>query len=174
MRRIGQDDFLNGFEEDVPGYDIAPKQTAYRGILMRSRLEVRWAIYFDVLSIEWKYEPDRIRLAGGRVYKPDFWLPGHKVWVEVKPKMFTVEQRRKCKALTQHTGFPCLMLAGLPEYDTHESWAMSSNDLNAEPLVVGFHLNTGKTPEERALFRAQLKIAVYRARHDLAGSISNG
>lgn len=31
--------------------------TMYKGIQFRSRLEARWAVFFDTLGIEWEYEP---------------------------------------------------------------------------------------------------------------------
>lgn len=58
-------------------------ETEYRGIRFRSRLEARWAVFFDVAGIEWKYETEGYEVDGHR-YLPDFWLPDSKVWVEVK------------------------------------------------------------------------------------------
>lgn len=40
-------------------YSITPKETSYAGCLFRSRLEARWAVFFDTLGIRWEYEPDR-------------------------------------------------------------------------------------------------------------------
>lgn len=56
--------------------------TVYNGVQFRSRLEARWAAFFDKLGWPWLYEP--IDLAG---YIPDFILPfpHGKVLVEVKP-----------------------------------------------------------------------------------------
>ena len=34
------------------------KPTKYAGILFRSRLEARWAVFFDALGISWEYEPE--------------------------------------------------------------------------------------------------------------------
>lgn len=33
-------------------------QTLYGQVLFRSRLEARWAVYFDVIGIEWQYEKE--------------------------------------------------------------------------------------------------------------------
>ncbi len=64
---------------------IKPIQTTYRGHRFRSRLEARWAVAFDRLSIRWEYEPEGYLVGGKRTpYLPDFWLPGERVWVEVK------------------------------------------------------------------------------------------
>jgi hypothetical protein len=59
--------------------------TLYRGCYFRSRLEARWAIVFDILKIEWKYEPEAYRVGPDAVaYLPDFHLPDLGTWVEVK------------------------------------------------------------------------------------------
>ncbi len=58
--------------------------TRYRGVMMRSRHEARWAAMFDELRWSWAYEP--LDLAG---YIPDFVLDfeaGH-LLVEVKPQL---------------------------------------------------------------------------------------
>lgn len=60
--------------------------TEYAGHRMRSRLEARWAIFFDALNIDWEYEPQGIETLtpSGRVrYLPDFRLDNGQ-WVEVK------------------------------------------------------------------------------------------
>ena len=69
-------------------------ETRYAGCRFRSRLEARWAVFFDHLGIRWEYEPEgfevscRLTLTGGYDdhfwYLPDFWLPDLGVWVEVK------------------------------------------------------------------------------------------
>lgn len=33
-------------------------ETGYKGFRFRSRLEARWAIFFDVLDVPWEYEPE--------------------------------------------------------------------------------------------------------------------
>lgn len=60
-----------------------PIETSYRGHRFRSRLEARWAVFFDALGIRWEYEPQGY-LVGGRPYLPDFFLPTSGTWVEVK------------------------------------------------------------------------------------------
>jgi hypothetical protein len=61
--------------------------TWYSGVLFRSRLEARWAIFFDQLRIDWEYEPEAYRLSDGRSYLPDFRLPKFNggIFAEVKP-----------------------------------------------------------------------------------------
>jgi hypothetical protein len=62
---------------------IGAIETEYKGYLFRSRLEARWAVFFDELAIDWKYEQEGYEVDGHR-YLPDFWLPEEEVWVEVK------------------------------------------------------------------------------------------
>lgn len=42
------------------------------------------AYVFDALGIEWVYEPKSFLLPGGYHYRPDFWLPHQKMWVECR------------------------------------------------------------------------------------------
>jgi hypothetical protein len=58
-------------------------ETSYKGYRFRSRLEARWAVFFDALDIEFQYEPEGFEKDGQR-YLPDFYIPQSKVWVEVK------------------------------------------------------------------------------------------
>jgi len=61
-------------------------ETDYAGYRFRSRLEARWAVFFDTIGLDWRYEPEGFRVdtpTGKIKYLPDFWLgSGH--WGEVK------------------------------------------------------------------------------------------
>ncbi|KAB1068891.1 PDDEXK family nuclease [Methylobacterium planeticum] len=61
---------------------IAAKPTLYNGTRFRSRLEARWAAFFDLAGWRWEYEP--VDLDG---WQPDFLLltTGKPIPVEVKP-----------------------------------------------------------------------------------------
>lgn len=50
-------------------------ETRYKGHRFRSRLEARWAVFFDALGIPWHYELEGFELSNGTRYLPDFWLP---------------------------------------------------------------------------------------------------
>ena len=52
--------------------EIKPIETFYKGYRFRSRLEARWAVFFDSLGIEWEYEPEGFQLPSGACYLPDF------------------------------------------------------------------------------------------------------
>src|SRR5262245_125035 len=59
-------------------------ETQYRGYRFRSRLEARWAVFFDALKIRWDYEPEGFDLGNAGWYLPDFWLPDYRCWFEIK------------------------------------------------------------------------------------------
>jgi hypothetical protein len=72
---------------------IKPIETRYAGYRFRSRLEARWAVFFDALGLKWEYEPEGFELPFVGRYLPDFKVryPGrgpdevHYEWFEVKP-----------------------------------------------------------------------------------------
>lgn len=59
-------------------------ETRYKGYRFRSRLEARWAVFFDTLGIQWEYEKEGYDLGEAGMYLPDFWLPEKEVFFEVK------------------------------------------------------------------------------------------
>lgn len=79
---------------------IGAIQTEYAGYLFRSRLEARWAVFFDTLGFKWSYESEGFE-GGGARYLPDFYLQDIGCWVEVKgdPKGMWQERSRICKVL---------------------------------------------------------------------------
>jgi hypothetical protein len=84
--------------------NIAPIETRYAGCRFRSRLEARWAVFFDVLDIQWEYEPEAYALPSGG-YLPDFRLTlereSEAVWFEVKaPNAESDERWSELGALT--------------------------------------------------------------------------
>jgi hypothetical protein len=69
---------------------MKPIETQYHGHRFRSRLEARWAVFFDTLGIEYWYEHEGFDL-DGLWYLPDFWLPQYECWIEIKPELLAVE-----------------------------------------------------------------------------------
>ncbi|MCK5307160.1 MAG: hypothetical protein KAJ73_00980 [Zetaproteobacteria bacterium] len=98
--------------------NIKAIQTEYNGFLFRSRLEARWAVFFDALDIEYQYEPEGFDLDGIR-YLPDFWLPTRECWIEIKPtipdlKEPGVREYELCRRLSDQTGKISLLIGGQP------------------------------------------------------------
>lgn len=66
--------------------DIKAIDTIYDGYKFRSRLEARWAVFFNEMGIDYEYELDGMILSDGTYYLPDFYLPGFHVFFEVKAR----------------------------------------------------------------------------------------
>lgn len=59
-------------------------ETSYKGYRFRSRLEARWAVFFDALGVEWEYEKEGFDLGEAGWYLPDFWIKDWECWIEIK------------------------------------------------------------------------------------------
>ncbi|SRR6266581_1890630 len=86
-------------------------ETVYNGYRFRSRLEARWAVFFDTLGIEYRYEPEGFDL-DGIWYLPDFFLLKQECWFEVKPDIPTCEEREKAIRLCIASQQPVILFAG--------------------------------------------------------------
>jgi hypothetical protein len=94
---------------------IRPIETEYRGCRFRSRLEARWAVFFDAAGIEWQYEPEGY-VVNGRSYLPDFFLPRLDAIVEVKPTPEAgAEVELLLRALAAGSGRRVFLLGGSPD-----------------------------------------------------------
>jgi hypothetical protein len=80
---------------------IKPIETKYQGYRFRSRLEARWAVFFDMLSIKWEYEKEGFNL-DGVYYLPDFWLPDQRCWIEIKAEIEGMTAEETTKVLRFH------------------------------------------------------------------------
>ena len=80
--------------------EIKAIETEYKGYRFRSRLEARWAIFFDLCGARWEYEPEPFSVDDDLGYLPDFLVHDVELihggnapyktvdlWVEVKGKM---------------------------------------------------------------------------------------
>jgi hypothetical protein len=91
---------------------IRPIETVYNGYRFRSRLEARWAVFFNTLNVRYEYESEGFELGDGIRYLPDFWLPDHRCWVEIKPpgewayhhECLLLAQQSDCRLVLYITG----------------------------------------------------------------------
>lgn len=107
----------------------------YAGTLFRSRLEARWAVFFDELGIRWEFEPEGFYVGfcrcepsddcldgeciNRRRYLPDFLLPDLNIWVEVKGSEEHLDRDLLCAAIDYR--------AGLPHVGCQSYWSGSEN-----------------------------------------------
>jgi len=68
--------------------EIKAIETEYNGYRFRSRLEARWAVFFDAMRIKYEYEPEgyKAEVCDGSIirYLPDFYFPDSDCYGEVK------------------------------------------------------------------------------------------
>jgi hypothetical protein len=96
-------------------------ETRYAGYRFRSRIEARWAVFFDALGVVWEYEKEGFNL-DGEYYLPDFWLPEQECWIEVKGQQPTEREGALAYALSYVTKNPVYIFWGdIPDPATGES-----------------------------------------------------
>lgn len=87
--------------------------SVYRGVLYRSRVEARWAIFLHELGVGAQYEPEGFDL-DGEWYLPDFCVTAWNIYVGVKGALPSGAERRKCQLLADHSGKHVLLAIGDP------------------------------------------------------------
>jgi hypothetical protein len=96
---------------------IKPIETQYNGYKFRSRLEARWAVFFEKAGFDWEYEPEGFDLDDGIWYLPDFVifnLGNNPVYIEIKPSNIKDEDERVCK-FCKETEQSIIYCLGLPD-----------------------------------------------------------
>jgi ribosomal protein S27AE len=97
-------------------------ETTYKGYRFRSRLEARWAVFFDAIGIKWEYEPEGFELANGTRYLPDFrtsTADGRHKYYEVKPENISEDQKFDC--FSKSHGVDAELLIGDPMHQFFEN-----------------------------------------------------
>ena len=109
--------------------EIKAIETEYNGYRFRSRLEARWAVFFDAAGIKCEYEPEgfEIKVNSEEMYRylPDFYLPDFDLWVEVKPSKSKLldEEKKLCAFLKYDTQIAksngLIILGQIPNYNEY-------------------------------------------------------
>jgi len=101
---------------------MKPIPTTYGGVQFRSRLEARWAVFFDRLQVHWTYEPFEIS-NNNLSYVPDFELYNlflcfynHKALVEIKPLEPNAEYIEYLKNVKGIDGADIFVFYGEPNF----------------------------------------------------------
>mgnify|MGYP000213949738 CR=1 FL=1 len=94
-------------------------ETSYKGYRFRSRLEARWAVFFDALGITWVYEEQGYNLGAAGLYLPDFRLTNvpyksRPIWVEIKPGQPSHDEFRKGYELEKQGNGRVFFFCGVP------------------------------------------------------------
>lgn len=134
--------------------EIKAIETEYNGYKFRSRLEARWAVFFDALGIEYQYEPEGLVLSDGSKYLPDFYLPWFSSYFEVKSLDTFYDQKKHGDAYKKISDgaytskWPGIIVYGDPvEYEC-EAFCQESDDGGGgsywgnSGAVIGLHPST--------------------------------
>ena len=103
-------------EVATPRGSVKAIETRYKRHYFRSRLEARWAVFFDSMGIQWEYEPEGFSLSNGVRYLPDFYLPQVRWFCEIKPNLHVFHTEDKIRPFVLETGQAVLLLAGPPGF----------------------------------------------------------
>lgn len=114
-------------------------ETQYKGYRFRSRLEARWAVFFDAMGIEWQYEPEGYDLGVLGWYLPDFFLPASNIWIEVKPSGTKIDEAAMAKigamfddeTMTRDEATCGALVEGLPHEQKISMYLFDSTDSSA-------------------------------------------
>jgi hypothetical protein len=78
------------------------RETKFHGITYKSRLEAKWAVFFESLGISYEYEAEGF-VWGKTKYLPDFYLPDQDYIIEVKGSYPDEEALEKGIMLSEDT-----------------------------------------------------------------------
>lgn len=112
-------------------------ETIYHGCRFRSRLEARWAVFFDALNMPWEYEKEGFDLDGTR-YLPDFWLPFLHLWVEVKGQEPDDNDWLKIVRLARHTNQKVLVLIGNIDVVSQSRYILACEEASTREFAASF------------------------------------
>lgn len=149
-------------KDPVPKEQVLPTADG-EYVLFRSTLESRWAMAFELLKIDWHYEPNRFPLPNGS-YLPDFFLP-EIGWIEIKPTFEKLkEAESKLRTFALHKSD--LLEEDLPFYSIsseYPTFRMSIGSL--EPMLLKWRADGGVRQHGRNYmidtFRSQEQTALY-------------
>lgn len=118
-------------------------ETRYKGYRFRSRLEARWAVFFDTMGSTWtwEYEPEGFDL-NGLWYLPDFWFPKLRAWGEVKGReeldeaFWKSEEGEKISSLAFYSQRPVMVFCSLGAPITYVKPSDKLDDVPPGAVVV--------------------------------------
>lgn len=144
---------------------IAPIQTYYNGYHFRSRLEARWAVFFDKANIKYEYEPegfetdtDHLYLSKNEKYLPDFYLPEYEFYVEVKPyRSGATDELYKAISIMGYLRKTLLLLRDVPNTEECGIWWFPIYFYHpVEREIKGYKITFLQQEDDRILLRSDV------------------
>lgn len=151
------------------------KKTLYNNTLFRSKLEAKWAVFFDKCFIKYTYEPEAFLCSDNKQYTPDFFLPeaalrtGHEfdcktqdfikmslgVYIEIKPLGYVCDEDYKKRISEAIHPSPLILLVGDPVSAINENQVRDQENRNEQLspywdncMVLMYCKNCGKVKFE--------------------------
>lgn len=132
--------------------EIKPIETVYNGYRFRSRLEARWAVFFDAAGIKYEYEPEGFELSDGTRYLPDFYLSEYDWYVEVKaPRETAKEEIERASKFIGNEIKVLLLLGNIPpktDKDAYHYSALYFNPVQEEIMCRRVLINLGGAADQ--------------------------
>ena len=120
-------------------YKKRSKRTTYGGNVFRSEGEAKWAVFFDCLGIEYDYEPHYSEVETGcRTvnYMPDFFLPGLRKYIEIKPSKPYEMENIRAAGWSKHVGDIVILFNINPPTEKSENgWLFQFEEPGRTPIL---------------------------------------
>lgn len=146
---------------------IRPIETEYNGYKFRSRLEARWAVFFDQLGIDYEYELEGFQLNDKLRYRPDFFLPkmDKGVYVEIKASIdsLTINDIKKMLTFIK-SGNSLLLITGIP--GQQEMFLVNLFTFSLEELIEEY-LDNLLSAFKECLYNFETEVSLCRSPFDL-------
>ncbi len=142
---------------------IAPIPTKYKLITFRSRLEARWAIYLDSMSIPWEYELEGFNINNDYFYLPDFYITNFNsasFYLEVKPTIPAPSYLVMLYKFQFLLNQPIYLITGSPSPENIFLWSINLiKSIPGENTIHryfkrDFKLSTSKAKELKSMTKA--------------------
>jgi hypothetical protein len=137
-------------------YEEKPIQCLYKGRIYRSKLEVTWSIYFELLGFSYEYEPIDFKY-----WFPDFLICTDAInyYVEIKPiteiDIKTTKKMEKC--LHAHNNSFGIILCGLFPIENSFGWVFNYNQWTMLNKIGNIENNIVKWNEAKNIVRYEHK-----------------
>lgn len=121
--------------------ELIPIDTEYKGYYFRSRLEARWAVFFEKMGWNWEYEVEGFKLPSGN-YLPDFYFPDINCYAEVKHRPLNELEYKLCTELTQAISTDdksccVILLEGKIDFKSYRAIHRDDSVLDVVPIPRG-------------------------------------
>lgn len=123
--------------------------TMYNGLLYRTRLAAQWALFFDLLGIEYEYDPQCVRISDNMCGSFDFYVKTLRTYFDARPLFgkFVSHEGEFPMCFESGCDFASIIALGSPQDNAMRISCYDVNDGSAgcyESLVtIGIH------PEKR-------------------------